>query len=528
MDSEHYDAIIIGSGIGAMTVAAGLAFQKGWRCLILEQNFNLGGMTHEFVRKPGYKFPVGLHYVGQMESGGFMRRLMDYITGGQFEWRKIPDVFEHFSYPDMQFDVPSAPDRFLGALIAAFPDEERPLRRYVQDMRRIFRLSTIFQFAEMMPPPLRRLVRWLVPRLAPDMFVTTQDYLDRQFRDERLKALLATQWGDHGTPPDRSSLVIHAMIACHYLHGAYFPAGGAGKIAEGFFSQFRAAGGCAIPGYAVEQIMLDATKSRVVGVRARNTLRNGGLVTYHAPVVISDAGAAQTYLHLLEPDAPLPFRDELKQVHPSYSAVMLFLGFGQSPETVGFRGENHWVCSGRNHHIASLETCDFGTFYLSFSSIKSGETALHTAEMMVLVEPSAFALWADKPWRQRGQEYEQLKQLIEQNMLAALRRYAPRLADMVTFYELATPLTFATFQKSQRGAFYQLPFTPARLNWSFARSRTPVAGLYLTGADVLSPGIVGAMMGGFKCLGCLLPRLDFLRFLVNIMFRSPPRNGPAV
>ena len=61
--TANYDAILIGSGIGALTVAVGLARQKRWRCLILEQNFNLGGMTQEFVRKRRYHFDVGLHYV---------------------------------------------------------------------------------------------------------------------------------------------------------------------------------------------------------------------------------------------------------------------------------------------------------------------------------------------------------------------------------------------------------------------------------------------------------------------------------
>ncbi len=39
--TASYDAILIGSGIGALAVAVGLARHKRWRCLILEQNFNL-------------------------------------------------------------------------------------------------------------------------------------------------------------------------------------------------------------------------------------------------------------------------------------------------------------------------------------------------------------------------------------------------------------------------------------------------------------------------------------------------------
>ena len=75
--TANYDAILIGSGIGALTVAVGLARQK---------NFNLGGMTQEFVRERRYHFDVGLHYVGEMTLGTLTRRVMDYVTGGAVEW----------------------------------------------------------------------------------------------------------------------------------------------------------------------------------------------------------------------------------------------------------------------------------------------------------------------------------------------------------------------------------------------------------------------------------------------------------
>jgi phytoene dehydrogenase-like protein len=64
--TTNCDAILIGSGIGALPVAFGLVRHKHWRCLILEQNFNLGGMTQEFVRERCCHFDVGAHYVGEM------------------------------------------------------------------------------------------------------------------------------------------------------------------------------------------------------------------------------------------------------------------------------------------------------------------------------------------------------------------------------------------------------------------------------------------------------------------------------
>ena len=48
-DAEHghWDAIVIGSGMGGMTSAAALA-KMGHKVLLLEQYKTLGGLTHSF------------------------------------------------------------------------------------------------------------------------------------------------------------------------------------------------------------------------------------------------------------------------------------------------------------------------------------------------------------------------------------------------------------------------------------------------------------------------------------------------
>ena len=45
--NEKFDVIIIGSGIGGLTVGALLSL-NGKRVLILEKHFKIGGFTHTF------------------------------------------------------------------------------------------------------------------------------------------------------------------------------------------------------------------------------------------------------------------------------------------------------------------------------------------------------------------------------------------------------------------------------------------------------------------------------------------------
>ncbi|MDJ0719946.1 MAG: NAD(P)-binding protein [Prochloraceae cyanobacterium] len=103
-NSNKYDAIVIGSGIGGLTAAAILSKYNHKKVLVLEQHYVIGGLTHEFERK-GFHWDVGIHYVGEMGEGEIGRKIFDYITEGKLRWNKMPDPFEKFVYPDFTFEV---------------------------------------------------------------------------------------------------------------------------------------------------------------------------------------------------------------------------------------------------------------------------------------------------------------------------------------------------------------------------------------------------------------------------------------
>lgn len=54
---ENLDVIVIGSGIGGLTVAATLA-KAGKTVLLLEQHDQAGGCCHTYIEK-GFEFDVG-------------------------------------------------------------------------------------------------------------------------------------------------------------------------------------------------------------------------------------------------------------------------------------------------------------------------------------------------------------------------------------------------------------------------------------------------------------------------------------
>ena len=103
----------------------------------------------------------------------------------------------------------------------------------------------------------------------------------------------------------------------------------------------------------------------------------------------------------------------------------------------------------------------------------------------------------------RGDDYEALKQRFTERLLAQLYRWVPQAEGHVIHGELSTPLTTQHFAAWERGELYGLDHDPRRFQERRLRPRTSVPGLYLTGQDVCSAGVGGALMGGVLCASAL-------------------------
>ena len=108
------------------------------KVLVLEKHSERGGQTHVF-RRDGACWDVGLHYLGDLQPGTFIRSLFDFLSGGALRWNRMPDDFERFLYPGFRIRRPLRPAPLRGRLIERFPDEAGAIRRYFRDLRAVAR-----------------------------------------------------------------------------------------------------------------------------------------------------------------------------------------------------------------------------------------------------------------------------------------------------------------------------------------------------------------------------------------------------
>ena len=96
----------------------------------------------------------------------------------------------------------------------------------------------------------------------------------------------------------------------------------------------------------------------------------------------------------------------------------------------------------------------------------------------------------------RGNDYEKLKEIISKRLLEYLYKHLPHLKGKIDHYELSTPLSTKNFVNYKKGELYGIDHDPNRFNQSFLRPRTEIKNLFLTGQDIVTAGVGGALFAG--------------------------------
>jgi all-trans-retinol 13,14-reductase len=499
--AETWDSIVIGSGIGGLTTAVLLARHAGHRVLVLERHYEAGGFTHTF-RRPGYQWDVGLHYIGQMgDPRSQVRRAFDYVTASGVAWQSMPSTYDRVIIGGRHVDFVAGVENFRNSLRQAFPSEVSAIDRYLAAIHSASRWSALYFAEKAVPAPIASLVGNLMR--APYLRWarrTTADVLTGITSNRDLIGVLTGQWPDYGLPPAQSSFGAHATIVQHYLNGGFYPVGGAGSIAAAMVPLFEQAGGSLLTSAEVAGIIVE--RDRVAGVRMSDGRH------FRAPLIFSDAGAANTFHRLLPPDlhALDPLRASLQTLQPSTAHVSLYLGLAHSDEALGLSGTNLWVYPSPDHdgnveRFARDLNAPLPGVYISFPSAKDPEFQRHhlghsTMEAITMLPWQSFAAWADTRWKRRGDDYDALKQRLAGRLRAAVEEQVPGVSRHIAHAELSTPVTTRHFMNYQEGEIYGIASTPARYLARNLGARTPVRGLYLTGQDVVSLGVAGALFGG--------------------------------
>jgi all-trans-retinol 13,14-reductase len=494
MADASYDDLVIGSGMAGLTVGAVLA-SRGRRVLMLEAHDEPGGYAHTF-RMGKYRFCAQVHYIfgcGEGEPVHELLRRVGLEHAVRFE-RLDPEGFDHVVVAGERFRIPNGLEKFRDRLLARFPNDARPIRRYFEAVAAIGRETDLLPrslgWRDVVTAPLRfphllRYRTWTLGRL-----------YDELGMPPRLRAVLAGQSGDYLLPPCEVSLLLHVALVRAYDRGAYYPTKHFCHLTGSLARYIDTQPGCKLL-LSTEVERIHVTGGRVTGVRT-----TAG-ETFTASRYVSNADPRRTAAMLDARALPERYAKSLDYEY-SGGTVTIYLGLRNLDlRDHGFGSYNVW-----HYPHDDLDTLyrrqyqdddlDDPWLFMSTPTLHTDEPGLcPPGEQILEIATSApYAAWSALRASDRRRYNAQKKRVRERILSIVEERYVPNLARHTVMRVMGTPATNARFCFAPAGNAYGSALTPQNVGFRRVPYTTPYENLFNVNATAGYPSIGGTVKAG--------------------------------
>lgn len=453
------DIIIIGSGLGGLEVALTMA-KEGRRVLVLERQHQPGGCMQSY-RRGKLHLDTGLHYVGGLEPGG---QLYDaFVSHGLMDlpWQRMDmDCFEEVHIAGRIFRWPQGTKKFVKAMKAYFPNEEKGLDLYSEllestDEIWMQRTNAWDYLNSIISDPL--LVQVL----------TAPSTCKMELRKESLPLFTFV----HGTAP--------------FIQSSWRLNGDGNMIVDRLLEQIRAYGGEVLTGKDVVSLHED-------GGRIVKALCSDG-TEYEASYFVSDVHPAVTCSLVGESALMKKVFRRRMSLQPNTAGmftVHLQLRCGALPyfnhNKLVFIEDNCWdMAVDRSLKVKGV-----------MISARHPEKGGHVVNIDILT-PMLWEVVSDFDGSKlfhRPKAYRELKAEILRQCLEIAGTAIPGLGDMVLNTWSSTPLTYKDYNLVPEGSAFGFRKDYANPMMTIVSAKTQIPNLFMTGQSLMLHGLHGVTM----------------------------------
>lgn len=481
-------AIVIGSGISGLTVAACLA-KAGHEVAVFEQFEKAGGVTASFERD-GYKWDLGqliIQGLGPGEPGG------DVLSDlGLTDAVKVVKDDRGYVFPDFEL---KKPERYAGPLWRInrlkelFPAEKKGLDTYWKHHLRVTSLMTLSRNLEkasgLKALWLKSMVFLKFLPLLPKKNWNAQQLMDSFFKSTELQAVFIALLADTFTRPDQFiGLGVFAMnpetaydlrIPKKLAKNTeeiyhYSILGGVGTLVNALIEKIQQHGGKVRTGSAVSKIMIKG--NRTTGIVNKDGEEISG------DVVIASGGAKEIFLNLVGKEhLPPEFISQILDLPLMDSVFMVHLGIDFDPSPY-----IHGTCTyfyGSYDLYGTIADAKAGIYHEGRAGFVVHVPTLHSPEM---APPGhhAMTIYTICPDTLKEGSWSERKGEFADKLLEYAERRIPGLREHVQVREIITPEDFRRRTLTEHHSFGGLAVVMGKPG---IPHRTPIEGLWFVGAQ---------------------------------------------
>lgn len=479
MNTQNYDAIIIGSGLGGLTCGAMLA-KSGKKVLVLEQHDLIGGCATCFKRK-GMLVDAGLHEMDLGTKKTDMKHiifkklgLLDKITivplPSAWTIRVLDSKASHTSQNMQDFFIPHKTTK--EALIAYFPHEKKGITQYFKKIYFQAKLNYKFPFDmnfwEFFFAPFHTLSFFAISAFRQRK---VGNMLDSMIQDSQLKRILNINMVYYHYNAWKFNWNYHAIAQTNYYNQGIYIKGGSQALSDALAEIIRENGGEVHTRCDVTKILLDEDKAigvAYVDTKAKQTKEVFG------KNIVANCDPRNVYETLLDlnhsstqspttPQKHINITKDLnltKNLTTKTSLVSVYMVFDTNLSEKFPDMDYSTFCVDKEYFdlpfdkahedLLKIAPEDRSFVFVNYSKIDSGLSDRQDRYLGVITTLGTYDEWEglDK------EEYKAKKQRIQQSYEAKLEKFFPGIMSFCVHSEFATPKTIERYIRTQKGTPY--------------------------------------------------------------------------
>lgn len=490
---EHYDHVIIGSGLGGLLVAYLLA-ERGQSVCVLEKNVQFGGCLQIFARDKTI-FDTGVHYVGELGEGEALHEIFDYfglmphLNAEQLDTNGF-DLISFRGDPKV-YPYAQGHTNFVEKLTQHFPGEEEALQQYVTQIKSVNDRFYAGDFSTLS----------LDAMMGPAMETSAETVIAGLTQNHKLRDVLAGNIPLYGGVSNRTPWHQHALIVNSYLTSAWRIGDGGAQIAKHLAAGIRGMGGELYRRREVVELLTEGKRVMAARTADGSLIHGHNFVTNIPP---------ERVLALLDGAHPRKaYYKRLTQPEPTTSFFALYLKF--KPHTFPYLKSNVYHYNkpgvwGAVHY----DSAQWPESWLLYPAAARPESKyMETATVLAYMDFSEVAPWAETHNTtahpgQRGDTYAAFKQGKAEALLHDMEQRFPGITAAVQSYYTSTPLTYRDYLGVTQGAAYGKVKDFRKPHQAFISPQSHIPNLYFTGQHVHLHGIKGVTTTALIAAGVIL------------------------
>ncbi|WP_431243565.1 phytoene desaturase family protein [Flavobacterium sp. P21] len=480
---EHYDVVIIGSGLGGLVSSIILA-KEGYSVCVLEKNNQYGGNLQTFVRDKTI-FDTGIHYIGGLGEGQNLHQYFKYLgIIDKLNLKQLDkNAFDIISFEDDKTEYPHAQgyENFVQQLAKYFPEEKANIENYCQNLQTICDSFPLYN------------LEWEGKYDPEILTLNAKETIDSFTKNEKLKAVLAGSNFLYAGIPDKSPFYVHALIVNSYIQSSWRCINGGSQITKQLLKQLKKHGGEFYKHKEVTQIEVENHKVNSV------KMKDGTQVS--GTFFISNIEPKTTLKMAGEENFRKPFFNRIQNLEGVLSAFSLYLVF--KPETFKYINHNYYHFKNSDDVWTAHEYDENSwpkTYMASMNASKDDEIWADGMTFITYMKFNDVLPWAETfnttvEKNDRGESYEEFKARKTAKFLDEIEIKFPGIKDCIKSIHTSSPLSYRDYIGGDNGNMYGYVKDSGNPMKTLIPSKTKIENLYLTGQSINMHGVLGVTIG---------------------------------